>query len=100
MVGAVVFDATLYASIEMDFKYDTNSTMTPGTAAHLNIGLDKGYSFVQVTNLTFNTNQPIADGNWHHLSINIPASTPNISACDGVSYYQWNPGGTSGTMNL
>jgi len=84
----------------MDIKYDTNPTMTPASAADFNIGLDKGYSFVQLSNISFNTGQPITDGNWHHLSIPIAASTPNISSCDGVSYYQWNPGGTSGTMNF
>jgi len=98
--GNVVFDATAYLSIEMDFKYDTNSTMTPVSAAHLNVGFDKGYSFVQITNYSFNTGQPLTDGNWHHLSIPINPAISGLSSCDGVSYYQWNPGGTSGTMNF
>jgi len=98
--GNVVFDATAYLSIEMDFKYDTNSTMTPVSNAHLNVGFDKGYSFVQITNYSFNTGQPLTDGNWHHLSIPINPAISGLSACDGVSYYQWNPGGTSGTMNF
>ena len=99
--GNVVFDGTAYASIEMDFKYDTNSTMTPHSAAHLAIGFDTGYNSVPVTNMTFNVDtDPVADGNWHHLSIPIAASTSGIGAADGVSYYQWNPAGTSGTMNF
>ncbi|MEY2430007.1 MAG: hypothetical protein QOJ40_2892 [Verrucomicrobiota bacterium] len=99
--GNVTFDGTAYASIEMDLKYDTNSTMTPTSAAHLQIGLDTGYHLVSITNISFNTaSATITDGQWHHLSIPIPASTAGIGSADGVSYYQWNPGGTSGTMNF
>src|SRR6266478_2794083 len=99
--GAVTFDGTAYASIEMDIKYDTTSTITPASAAHLSIGFDTGYNQVSVTNVSFNTNSAvIANGAWHHLSIPIPASTVGITSSDGVSYYQWNPDGTSGTMNF
>ena len=99
--GNVVFDGSQYASIEMDIKYDTTSTMTPTSAAHLGIGFDKGYSFVDLQDFSFNTaSSSLADGNWHHLSIPINPATPGLSSADGVSYYQWNPGGTSGTMNF
>jgi hypothetical protein len=101
--GAVTFDVTKYASLEMDIKYDTTSTMTPTSGAHLNVGFDSDYSFTQVTNLSFDTASSIlADGNWHHLSIAIPLTLslnnpPNPA--DAVAYYEWNPGGTVGTMN-
>ena len=98
--GAVSFDGSQYTSIQMDFRFDTNSTMTPTSAAHLNIGFDKGYSFVQITNISLDkTSSSLADGQWHHLTIPINPATANISACGGVAYYCWNPGGTSGTMN-
>jgi hypothetical protein len=99
--GDVVFNGALYSSIELDIKYDvTNSTMTPTSAAHLNIGFDTGYAFVQITNESFDTAaSPLADGKWHHLSIPISASQSGIGSADGVAYYQWNPAGTSGTMN-
>jgi hypothetical protein len=101
--GGLTFNASQYSSIEMDIKYDTTSTMTPTSAAHLGVGFDSYYSFTQVTNLSFDTASSIlADGNWHHLSIAIPLTLsinnpPNPP--DGVSYYQWNPVGTTGTMN-
>src|SRR6266478_6482710 len=66
--GAVTFDGTAYASIEMDIKYDTTSTITPASAAHLSIGFDTGYNQVSVTNVSFNTNSAvIANGAWHQL---------------------------------
>jgi hypothetical protein len=103
--GAVTFNASQYSSIEMDIKYDTTSTMTPTSAAHLNVGIDSDYKFNQITNLLFDTaysTNILADGNWHHLSIVIPttfsvANPPTPP--DGVGYYQWNPSGTTGTMN-
>jgi hypothetical protein len=98
--NSVSFDGSQYSSIEMDIKYDTTSTMTPNSAAHLGIGFDKGYSFVDLTDLSFSATSPYADGHWHHLSIFINPATPGISSVGGVSYYQWNPGGTSGTMNF
>jgi len=82
--GDVVFDGSQYASIEMDIKYDTTSTMTPTSAAHLSIGFDTGYNFVQITNESFDTaSSPLTDGKWHHLSIPIPASQSGIGSADG-----------------
>ena len=99
--GNVVFDGTAYASIELDIKYDTNSTMTPTSAAQLSIGLDTGYHPVSVTNISFDiASSALANGAWHHLSIPIPAATVGIGSSDGVSFYRWNPPGTSGTMSF
>ena len=99
--GDVVFNGADYTSIELDFKYDvTNSTITPISAANLNVGFDTGYDFVGITNLSFNpANSTLGDGKWHHLSIPVSASQPGIGSADGVSYYIWNPAGTSGTMD-
>lgn len=103
--GNVTFDASQYSYIEFDVKYDTTSTMTPTSAAHLNVGFDTGYNFIEMTNLSFDTaSSPLADGNWHHIIVPVsvaPFSAKNVSptAADGVAYYQWNPEGTSGTMN-
>lgn len=97
--GAVTFDAAQYASIEMDIKYDITSTITPASQAHLEIGFDRGYWFLSLTNYSFNTGQTIADGNWHHLSIPVPANISQAGACHAVGFYQWNPS-ASGTMNF
>jgi hypothetical protein len=95
--GAVTFDASQYASIEMDFKYDILSTITPSTAAHQEICFDVGYSRVTVTNYT--STSPVFDGSWHHLSIPVPSDILAPGA-HSVSFYQWNPAGTVGTMNF
>lgn len=98
--GALTFDASLYESIEMDVKYDTSSTISPASAAHLQIGFDQGYSFTSVTNCSFDTgSSALADGQWHHLSISVPLSI-NAPNSHSVGFYQWNPDGTAGTMNF
>jgi hypothetical protein len=98
--GAVTFDASQYTSIEMDIKYDSTSTITPTSQAHLNIGFDAGYSFIQVTNVSFDaSSQTIANGSWHHLSIPIPTTISGAGAVHSVAFYQWNPSAT-GTMNF
>ena len=98
--GGTTFDGSLYSSIEMDLKYDTNSTITPASQAHLEIGFDAGYSGRTVTNMSFDkATAPVADGNWHHLSIPISASMAGISAVHSVGFYQWNPSAV-GTMNF
>lgn len=99
------FDGSQYVSIEMDFKYDTNSTMTPATAAHLGMGLDTQYNFCDLEDFNFTNGVGLADGNWHHLSIPVSigaftAQGKNPANCEGVSWYEWNPAGTSGTMNF
>jgi len=98
--GAVTFDASQYASIEMDIKYDSTSTITPASQAHLNIGFDAGYSFQQVTNVSFDaSSQAIADGHWHHLSIPVPSTISGAGSVHSVGFYQWNASAT-GTMNF
>jgi len=101
----ITFDGTQYSSIELDFKYDTNSTMTPVTAPHLGIGVDCTYNFCDMEDFNITNGVGLGDGNWHHLSIpiNINAFTAqgkDPTQTGGISYYQWNPGGTSGTMNF
>jgi hypothetical protein len=99
--GGTTFDGSQYAAIEMDLKYDTTSTITPASNAHLEIGFDAGYSMRTVTNMSFDkASAPVADGNWHHLSIPISASMAGIGAVHSVGFYQWNPGPTAGTMNF
>jgi hypothetical protein len=102
--GAVNFDGSQYTSIQFDFKFDTNSTMTPNSARHLNVGFDQQYDFVYMTNLDLSSDSTLCDGNWHHVivPVTIAAFTTagaNPANCYGVSRYCWNPGGTSGTMN-
>lgn len=105
---AVVFDGSQYSSIEFDLKFDTNSTMTPNSNRHMAYGFDdgtNGYSFCQMGDVSFESNSPYADGNWHHVSIPVTlaaftSSGHDPTQCDGVSYYRWNPGGTTGTFNF
>lgn len=102
-----VFDATQFSSIEMDFKYDINSTITPG-AAHLDIGFDGngGYSSQPVTTIYFTNGVGLGDGNWHHIHIPYDANSVSpgtwtaIATSGGVSWYQWNNNASvTGTMN-
>jgi hypothetical protein len=100
-INSVTFDASQYASIEMDIKYDSTSTISPAANAHLNIGFDAFYSFQFVTNVSFDaSSQAIADGHWHHLSIPVPSTISGAGSVHGVGFYQWNPGPTAGTMNF
>jgi hypothetical protein len=101
----ITFDGSQYTSIELDFKYDTNSTMTPVTAPHLGIGVDCTYNFCDMQDFSITNGVGLGDGNWHHLSIPITIGKFTSQGKDptqtgGISYYQWNPGGTSGTMNF
>ncbi|MGH7943330.1 MAG: hypothetical protein ACREFR_19905 [Limisphaerales bacterium] len=103
---STTFDGSKYSSIQFDVKYDTTSTMTPTSAAHLAIGFDTGYAIVTMTNLSFDTaSSGLADGNWHHVIVPVTEAAftgagKDPTTCDGVAYYQWNPAGTSGTMNF
>jgi hypothetical protein len=95
---AVVFDGAGYSSIELDIKYDTNSTINPNSA-HLEVGMDSGYVFHSVITISFNTNSALSDGNWHHVSVPISASMPAIGSVGGAAFYQWNQN-SPGTMNF
>lgn len=88
------YDAVQYTSVEMDIKYDTNSTITP--AGNMNIGIDTYYNEHALTNITFTGS--IADGNWHHLSLPIDPAMAGVSSADGIGFYDYNTGVT-GTMN-
>lgn len=98
--GAMTFDGSQYTNIEMDIKYDTASTISPASQAHVEIGFDAGYNKQTITNLSFAPGQPVANGSWHHLSIPIPATVSGIGSVHSVAFYQWNPGPTAGTMNF
>lgn len=94
-------DGTAYASVEVDFKYDLTSTITPYTDAHVEIGLDTGYGGPTIETINTTTVDPqtstlLFDGNWHHVSAPIPAEG-GISAVAGPKFYTWN-GTTTGTM--
>ena len=93
--GAATFDAADYASIEMDIKYDTNSTFTPAANANMGIGFDTWYDFNGVTNIFFTGS--IGDGSWHHLSIPLNASMAGVDQAHSVGFYVYNGG--VGTMN-
>ena len=92
------FDGIAYDRLEFDFKYDTNSTINPAGNAHIEFGLDTGYSFHSISNIHPNASI-LGDGNWHHMTVTIPSTLSGVSAADGASFYQWNPGPTTGTMN-
>jgi hypothetical protein len=101
--GNVVFDGSQYSDITFDFKYDTTSTITPSSAAHVEIALDGGYSEKYIETIDGTTIDPATstlyfDGNWHHVDVPISANMAGISTVDGVSYYQWNAS-ARGTMN-
>lgn len=97
--GGATFDAAQYESVELDIKYDTNSTMTPLTAPNVSIGFDQGYSLTSLTNVSFGTGSALADGTWHHLVIAVPSNI-NATSSHSVGFYQWNPDNTTGTMNF
>ncbi|HWF20474.1 MAG TPA: hypothetical protein VG754_14480, partial [Verrucomicrobiae bacterium] len=95
-----IFNGGDYTNLEFDIKYDTNSTLAPASAAHLDVGIDHSYGNTVLQTLSFDTaSSPLADGNWHHVSIPIAASQTGINNGYGVGFYEWNPGGTMGTMN-
>ena len=100
---AYAINGNQYTNIVMDFKYDTTSTISPSTAAHVDFALDAGYweQYIETINSTTIdpvTSTPYFDGNWHHLAVTIPSAMGNIGSVFGPSEYTWNPSGTSGTM--
>jgi len=102
--GAVSFNGGDYATIVFDFKYDTTSTITPSANAHIEVGLDTWYASHDVQTLTSTsidpaTSTPYFDGLWHHVQITLDPAMPNVATAYGVSWYEWNPNGTLGTMN-
>ncbi len=103
--GGASFDASQYQSVELDFKYDTTSTMTPASAAHVEVHLDNhflpagGSDGVTLTNLqNSGSTAGLFDGAWHHVSVGInPATAPTQSKGPGFKIY--NPSSVSGTFN-
>ena len=107
--GNNIIDGDKYASIEFDFKYDTNSTINstnpvnPSTSPYFVIGLDTGYNSHDITSIPItaidpNTTTPYFDGSWHHVSVPIP-TMGGISAVAGPAFHSYWNAGTVGTMN-
>jgi len=83
---AGIFDSQLYRCIELDIKYDTNSTMPigfSGSVGALQLGLSTGVNDgVTYTNLDLGA---IGDGKWHHLSV--PIDVRNMPTnCWGIKF--------------
>jgi hypothetical protein len=101
--GAVTFDGSQYTSIEMDLKFDTNSTIVPSSQAHLDVGFDQGYALKFVQTLSMDrsnlVSSPLADGAWHHVSIPVPSTISGATTSHSIGFYQWNPSAL-GTMNF
>jgi len=91
--GAVYFDGSQYASIQLDFKYDTTSTIPNG--ANISFGLGMGYANQMFVSEAITDGSGIFDGRWHHLAIPINDGEiavdqqNNGSLCSGVFMYDW-----------
>lgn len=93
------FDGTLYSSIELDFKYDTNSTILPTNAVYFTVALAPSYNADDNKVLTnFTSGSIVYDGGWHHLSIPINPATPGLSAVGGINFHCYTF--ANGTMNF
>lgn len=102
--GGTKIDMAQYQSIEMDFKYDTNSTMLPATARGFDFGVnaDNNSSSVPINlRLIYNTGTEATnfDGAWHHLSTPIPQNIANATFSEGPGFKIFQPGTVSGSFN-
>jgi hypothetical protein len=104
----IVVDCSLYQSLEMDLKVDTNNTpggVPSGTVPFidqmnhtgdprgLGLGLvTTSYGQIWFPEVDIDTNKM---GVWQHLSFPINRSAPNISAVAGLVYKKWEPNGTT-----
>ena len=103
--GGATFDASQYESVEMDFKYDTTSTMTPAASANVEIHMDNhlsggGSDGITLTNLQ-NSGVTVGffDGAWHHVSVKIPTSISPAGSCKGPGFKIFHNNAVSGTFN-
>jgi hypothetical protein len=97
--GGNTVDITKFKSVDFDFKYQTNSGITPTNAAQFNVMVDNGRvssTGVALTNIA-NTGSTHAlfDGNWHHISAAIPETIAGVTASKGPGFELFNPAGTS-----
>ncbi len=103
--GGATFDASQYATVEMDFKYDTTSTMTPATSGNVEIHVDNhlsggGSDGISLTNLANNgVTAGLFDGAWHHVSVPIPSSIAPAAQCKGPGFKIFHNSAVSGTFN-
>ena len=102
--GGTKIDMGQYESIEMDFKYDTNSTMTPITAQGFDFGVNKdnnGDSQPVVLRTFYNsgTNAAYFDGAWHHISTPIPQNIAGATFSEGPAFKMFNVATTTGSFN-
>jgi len=100
--GGATIDITKFKTLEMDFKYDTNSTILPTNRAQVSIMVDNtrvSSVGVTLTNLANSgATAPDFDGLWHHLSIAIPSTISGVTASKGPGFTIFNPVGTAGTF--
>ena len=100
--GGASVDMTKFSSVDFDFKYDTNSTITPTNRAQFNLMVDNARvssTGVTLTNIG-NSGATAAsfDGNWHHLSVGIPLTISGVTASKGPGFQIFNPAGTAGSF--
>jgi hypothetical protein len=103
--SAISIHTPSYSSMEFDLLFDTNSTMlidninTNGDPNGLGIGLGASSGWGQTW--VPNPNQPrvVADGAWHHVSIPLDPSWPDIG---GIVFKKWFAAQAqfTGTMNF
>ncbi len=102
--GGRKIDMAQYSSIELDFKYDTASTMTPVANQGFDLGVNydnNGQSVGIFLRGIYNTGTEATnfDGAWHHLSTEIPANIANAAHSEGVSFKIFNAATVAGTFN-
>jgi hypothetical protein len=103
--GGATVDMSQFQSLEMDFKYDTNSTFFPTNQAQVAITVDENHANnvangIQLTNLV-NSGAAASNfnGAWHHLSIPIP-NTIDDPQSKGPGFQIFQQATNFGTFNF
>ncbi len=102
--GGTKIDFGQYESIEMDFKYDTNSTMTPITSQGFDFGVNKDNNADSqpiVLRTIYNSGTSVTnfDGAWHHLVTTVPQNIAGATFSEGPGFKMFNPATTTGSFN-
>jgi hypothetical protein len=102
--GGTKIDMGQYESIEMDFKFDTNSTMLPATQMGFDFGVNKDNNADSqpiVLRTIYNTGAEATnfDGAWHHLSTPIPQNIAGATFSEGPAFKMFHDAAVSGTFN-
>ncbi len=102
--NAVTFDATMYSNVVLDFKYDTNSTITPTNAAQFEVHVGDNLRTTSdgVTLQVFANSGASAsnfDGTWHRLNVPIPATVANVNLSKGIGFKTFEGTNVTGTFN-